>query len=152
VIIESSKPSGPGAARDAAGPRLVKSCLGAWGVGRVLGSALRCHKLHSGRCRDWPGNPHTFSDVAQRMWACGGAMCLTGATVLCVHSMGDVLGEGCSLQASVGNIVAIVVSPSPGIFCCHVSMCGWSLLGRCPASGWGPWVVFPVVLVGSGVE
>jgi hypothetical protein len=102
-----SEPSGPGAARDAAGPRLSRGCLGALEVGRVLENAMGCHRPRSDRCREWPGNPHAFSAIAQRMWARDGAMGLTGE-VSCVHSMGDVLGRGCSLPSRSENIVSIV--------------------------------------------
>ncbi len=109
MILEVFKPSGPGASRDASSPRSDRSCLGARGVRRVLGSALRSHKQPSGCCRDWLGNHHWFPDVAQRMRACGAAMYSIGATVICIHYMEEVLGKGCNIPAGVGNILATAV-------------------------------------------
>ncbi len=132
---ESSKSIVPGAARDASSSRSDKSCLGACGVGTVVGSALRCHMQHSGCYRSLLGNSHKFPGVALRMRASDGAMCLTGATVLCVYSISDVLGRG-AVSRLVWRVLWLLQSlPSPGIYSCPASLCGWFLLGRGHAYG-----------------
>ncbi len=113
MSLKFAGPSGFGAARGAACPCVGRSRLGVWGT-RVLGGALRCQKQPFGCCRDWLGNQHSFPDVAHRVRARGAAMCSICAKVLWIHSIGENLGKGCSLPASVESIEVVAVPSFSG--------------------------------------
>jgi len=112
---ESLELKGFGFAWRAPFPRFARNCQGTWEVGRIVGAALGCRTPPSRCGRGRPGSSHWFSEFAQHMRACGGAMSSSGATVFCVHSMGmAVLGEGCSFPVNVGHVVSSAIPPSSG--------------------------------------
>ena len=109
MMLRVFKPNGPGASRDALGPRSYRSCLGTWGVRGVLGRELKSHQRPSGCCRECLGSQHWFPDVAQRMRACDVAMYSIGATVIFIHSVEEVLGKGSGVPTCVACVSAMVV-------------------------------------------